>query len=190
MKNISLLFVVLFASFCFMQSDVENALKESVPAVPVIPVVPQLPDLFIDAIETGAVVYTSTNYDINHQFGFRLNTISPGFASSWVADVQDLNQYIQIGVGEPHRWYSVKTQGRYGSDQHVINYIVQHTMNGRDWVEADNGRIFDGNTDSNTVVENRFNQPFMARAIRICPTAWRSYIAMRVEAVYIQDVTI
>jgi hypothetical protein len=182
MKNIWVLLVVLFGSFCFMQSDVENALKENVAEVP------KMPELFIDAIETGAVVLTSTAYDINHQFGYRLNTISPGFASAWVPDLSDLNQYIQIATGQPQRWYAVLTQGRYGSVQYVKTYIVKHTTNGRDWTEADNGRIFEGNTDSNTVVENKFDQPFMARAIRIYPTSWQTVIAMRVEAVYIQDI--
>jgi hypothetical protein len=180
MKCFLVVLVIGLGVLCVSQSVVENGLKRNLEEE-------EEHVNLIEAIETGAVVYTSTSYDINYAFGFRLNTISPGFASSWSADVNDLNQYIQIGVGEPRRFYSVKTQGRYGSDQHVINYIVQHTMNGRDWVEADNGRIFDANTDSNTIIENKFNQPFRARAIRICPTAWKTHISMRVEATYIDE---
>jgi hypothetical protein len=40
---------------------------------------------------------------------------------------------------------------------------------------------FDGNTDTNTVVENEFQTEVRAQNVRIDPTDWNNYVAMRFD---------
>jgi hypothetical protein len=54
-----------------------------------------------------------------------------------------------------------------------------------DWKYVDNGRIFIGNTDSNSKVRADFDVPVRARVIRIHPVTWNNYICLRFDAIYI-----
>lgn len=42
-------------------------------------------------------------------------------------------------------------------------------------------QLFDGNTDSNTVVQHLLEEPIITRYIRIAPKAWYGWITMRAE---------
>ena len=42
-------------------------------------------------------------------------------------------------------------------------------------------QVFVGNTNMNTTVYNKLNQPIVGRYIRFQPTAWHNHISMRVE---------
>jgi len=94
---------------------------------------------------------------------------------------------VQISLQLPRKWAGVITQGRHGAPQWVTNYKVTYTNNGTAWKEADGGKIFNANSDSDTAVRNNFAQGFYAKAIRICPTSWSSHISMRVEGVYFAE---
>ena len=54
-------------------------------------------------------------------------------------------------------------------------------MDGMTWYWYDQGRVFKANTDDSSVVTNRLDDTFVARAVRISPQAWNNYISMRVE---------
>ena len=60
-----------------------------------------------------------------------------------------------------------------------------HGSNGRDfnnYKEVDGSpKLFDGNVDGFAVKQNSFEQPIIARYIKINPTRWAEKIAMRVE---------
>ena len=42
-------------------------------------------------------------------------------------------------------------------------------------------QVFDGNFDHDTIVYHHLNPPITARYLRIKPTSWQYYIAMRME---------
>jgi hypothetical protein len=138
----------------------------------------------ISAIEVGATVYTSSDFDVNHKFGYRLNLKDTGFPGAWCAKHNNSKQYMQIGVRKLKKWVGVKTQGRDDLPQWVKQYIVKYSLNGKDWFEAEGGKVFDANTDQKTIIQNKFASPFFARVIQICPVAWHGHISMRVEAYY------
>ena len=54
-------------------------------------------------------------------------------------------------------------------------------MDGMTWNWYDQGRVFKANTDDSSVVTNRLDDTFVARAVRISPQGWNNYISMRVE---------
>jgi hypothetical protein len=81
------------------------------------------------------------------------------------------------------------TQGRFDGAQWVTTYRVMYTVTGSpdDWQYVDNGRIFVGNTDSNTKVRVNFNTPVRARAIRIHPLTWYGSICLRFDVIYLDQ---
>ena len=86
----------------------------------------------------------------------------------------------------PKRFVKVATQGRSDSPEWVTQFTVQYSVDGINWQAADDGRIFQANTDQNSIVTNTFEKPFIASVVRICPTAWNSHISMRLELYYIE----
>ena len=44
-----------------------------------------------------------------------------------------------------------------------------------------NLKVFDGNTESHTVVSHVLDPPIIARFVRIRPVTWNSHISMRAE---------
>ena len=81
---------------------------------------------------------------------------------------------------------AIETQGRTdGYEQWVSEYKVKYTKDGVNWHWADDERLFEGNSDQETKVLNKIDQPFKALAVRICPTQWNSHISMKAE-VYVK----
>ncbi|TNV78408.1 hypothetical protein FGO68_gene6117 [Halteria grandinella] len=105
------------------------------------------------------------------------------YENSWAAGNLDLNQYIQIGFTQPRVVHRIRTQGKNEGQQWVTYYKVSYSLNGIDWINYDNGREIKGNVDQRTIVTQDLN-PFIARAIRIQPTQWYSFIGMRAEVYY------
>jgi len=140
----------------------------------------------IPAIASGALVSSSSEYDASHSVNrCRLNFRGAREgANAWCAAVNDTNQYLQISTGALRRWVSVSTQGRFGCPQWMTNYVVAYTLNGVDWKLVDEGRVFNGNTDENTIVAQEFLNSPIALALQIRPISWHGHVSMRVEAYY------
>ena len=69
--------------------------------------------------------------------------------------------------------YEWVTSYKFGySIDDVTYYIVQ---------EDYSDKIFDGNIDANTVVENTFDNVIVARYVRVYPQTWESHISLRWE---------
>ena len=111
----------------------------------------------------------------------RLNT-----GSAWVAVVLDAMQYIQADLGELKAVVKVATQGRPGSHvQYVTSYKFAYRTDNMTYVNVQNSdgseRVFDANTDQNTVVENVLDPAVVARFVRLNPQNWNVYISVRWE---------
>ncbi len=92
-------------------------------------------------------------------------------------------------VAEPKQIVAVAMQGRHekglpSGGQWVTKYKVQHSLDGLTWHAADGGRIFDANTDRDTVVEHRFANPFVASIIRLEPIEAHTSVSMRCEVYF------
>ena len=51
------------------------------------------------------------------------------------------------------------------------------------WTAVDNGKVFTGNKDKDTVMEAFFDNPVVARYLRVEPVIWHNHISMRADAI-------
>ena len=61
-----------------------------------------------------------------------------------------------------------------------------HSVDGINWIYVEEGKEYLANRDQNTIVLNQFKEPFIARTVRICPTQWHDFIALRFEVYFIE----
>lgn len=105
--------------------------------------------------------------------------------SAWTASQSDFAQYLIIDLGKKYNITSISSQGRAYSSEYVMEYRVDYGYDGQDFApyrdRNGNIKIFDANTDDNTVVDNKFEAPLVAQYIRINPTRWQNRISMRIQ---------
>ena len=123
-------------------------------------------------------VKASSIFNNNH-FSYVLNNIEG--VTSWSAATNNASQWIEACSLNPVKILGVISQGSYTHDQWVSKYKLSYSRNGSEFESLFNDRQFNGNTDRNSEVPNMFDQPIMARAIRIHPTEWNGHISLRFE---------
>jgi len=107
--------------------------------------------------------------------------------SSWVAGYRNEYQWLQIDLGRTLAVKKIATQGRNLTSEHyqwVTSYKISSSDDKIDWVmyqENNADKVFQGNTDRNTVVSHVLPQHIRARYVRFLPKGWHAYVAMRVE---------
>ena len=119
---------------------------------------------------------------------FYFRTPQDGWLNSgtaWSARDSDLNQYLQLDLGQVMNVTTITTKGRSHTSDYVSEFMIQYGTNGRDfsdYKEVDGSpKLFDANNDGFHEARNKFDQPIIARYVRINPTRWADKIAMRVE---------
>ena len=108
----------------------------------------------------------------------------------WCAASNDMNQWVQVSSLIPKRWVKISTQGKADVDsglQFVTSYRILYSPNARSWFYADNGRIFIGTSDNIQVVTHLFDEPFLAKIVRLEPVTWNIHISLRMEIYYTED---
>ncbi|CAH1801960.1 unnamed protein product [Owenia fusiformis] len=111
----------------------------------------------------------------------------PGIGSgSWSPAVLNTDQWIQVDFGSVKRVSGVVTQGRNAGPQNqsTTEYRVLYRENIEPFraVTKNGNEMFQGNDDLVTPVINMFKS-VMARFVRINPTAWEDYIALRFDVI-------
>ncbi|XP_056238036.1 retinoschisin 1a isoform X1 [Seriola aureovittata] len=114
----------------------------------------------------------------------RLNT--QGFGCAWLSKFQDSSQWLQIDLREVMVVSGILTQGRCDADEWITKYSVQYrTDENLNWIyykdQTGNNRVFYGNSDRSSSVQNLLRPPIVARYIRILPLGWHTRIALRLE---------
>ncbi|KAG5261702.1 hypothetical protein AALO_G00287390 [Alosa alosa] len=114
----------------------------------------------------------------------RLN--SQGFGCAWLSKYQDTNQWLQIDFKDVKVVSGILTQGRCDADEWITKYSVQYRTNeSLNWVyykdQTGNNRVFYGNSDRSSTVQNLLRPPIVARYIRLLPLGWHTRIAIRME---------
>lgn len=143
---------------------------------------------------TDAQITASSEQDDVHVHAAsraRLNSqeIPNKAAGAWVSDAIDVNPWLQVDLGAPYTNVTrVATQGRNSLNfpMWVTKYKLQYGDNGTAFQfyrepGQDTDKIFDGNTDQDTVVYHVLNPPITARYIRFKPVANYTRASMRVE---------
>ncbi|KAG5275947.1 hypothetical protein AALO_G00126270 [Alosa alosa] len=114
----------------------------------------------------------------------RLN--SQGYGCAWLSKFQDTSQWLQIDLKEVGVISGILTQGRCDADEWITKYSVQYrTDENLNWVyykdTTGNNRVFYGNADRSSMVQNFLRPPIVARYIRLLPLGWHTRIAIRME---------
>lgn len=105
--------------------------------------------------------------------------------NSWSAKNSQLGEWIQVSQEYPKFWTAVIMQGRGDCDQWVKTVKISYTLNGKTWLNVDDGKIFEANTDRNQKVRINFKEPVYARALRIYPQSWNNHMSLRFDAIYV-----
>lgn len=114
----------------------------------------------------------------------RLN--SQGFGCAWLSKFQDNSQWLQIDLREVAVVSGVLTQGRCDAEEWVTKFSIQYRSDeSLNWIyykdQTGNNRVFYGNSDRSSSVQNLLRPPIIARFIRILPLGWHTRIALRME---------
>uniref|UniRef100_A0A3Q3IM77 Contactin associated protein like 3 n=1 Tax=Monopterus albus TaxID=43700 RepID=A0A3Q3IM77_MONAL len=82
---------------------------------------------------------------------------------------------------------AVATQGRYGSSDWLTSYLLMFSDTGHNWQQyrqEDSIGAFPGNSNADSVVQYKLQQPVIARFLRLFPLDWNPIgrIGLRLEA--------
>ncbi|XP_030841953.1 uncharacterized protein LOC115924199 [Strongylocentrotus purpuratus] len=141
----------------------------------------------VDTTSLSASSCWDSNYCVAHS---RLNQPQEGaLGGAWIASTSDVNQWIQVDLRVAFEVTGVITQGRNSSTfrQWVTSYQISYSIDGKDWTLVKNceggPKIFPGNSDRDSLVENGISPPVTARFIRLQPVTWYIHISMRWELI-------
>ncbi|XP_028409028.1 uncharacterized protein LOC114531613 isoform X2 [Dendronephthya gigantea] len=103
---------------------------------------------------------------------------------AWCGNPSRKKLYLQIDFIWNFEVHAVSTQGKtVGVMMYVTKYKLSSSLDGIYWnpyEEEQIVKIFTGNTDCRCIRKNPV-QPFLARAVRFLPTAWKDAPCLRVE---------
>uniref|UniRef100_H3CLK9 Retinoschisin 1 n=1 Tax=Tetraodon nigroviridis TaxID=99883 RepID=H3CLK9_TETNG len=114
----------------------------------------------------------------------RLN--NQGFGCAWLSKFNDQYQWFQIDLKEIGIVSGVLTQGRCDADEWITKYSIQYrSVETLNWIyykdQTGNNRVFYGNSDRSSTVQNLLRPPIVARYIRLLPLGWHTRVALRME---------
>jgi hypothetical protein len=98
--------------------------------------------------------------------------------TTWCAGARKVDEYIQWDFGDLYTVSHVMTKGRVNSAQWVTEYALKYSLEGSKWTTAG---TFTGNSDKDTLRENKLENPIKARFVRLYVKKWRSYPSMRAD---------
>uniref|UniRef100_A0A3B3VDH0 Contactin-associated protein-like 4 n=1 Tax=Poecilia latipinna TaxID=48699 RepID=A0A3B3VDH0_9TELE len=114
-------------------------------------------------------------------------------AGGWSPLSSDRYQWLEVDLGERTKITAVATQGRYGSSDWLTSYQLMFSDTGHNWKQyrqEDSIGSFPGNSNADSVVQYKLQQPAVARFLRLIPLDWNpaGRIGLRLEAYRSSDV--
>ena len=115
----------------------------------------------------------------------RLDSVARIPGSGWVANTNDVNQWVKVNFGTRNvRIIAFCTQGRGDANDWVTGYNAYYTINGIDYISL-KATPYVGNTDQNTQVCYDILPFVQGKGFKLVPTTWNNNIGLRLD-VYIQ----
>ncbi|XP_041804256.1 contactin-associated protein-like 4 [Chelmon rostratus] len=107
-------------------------------------------------------------------------------AGGWSPLTSDRYQWLEVDLGERTKITAVATQGRYGSSDWLTSYLLMFSDTGHNWKQyrqEDSIGSFPGNSNADSVVQYKLQQPAIARFLRLIPLDWNpsGRIGLRLE---------
>uniref|UniRef100_A0A673LVY6 Contactin-associated protein-like 4 n=1 Tax=Sinocyclocheilus rhinocerous TaxID=307959 RepID=A0A673LVY6_9TELE len=123
------------------------------------------------------------------------NSHGPGFAKlnrrdgagGWSPLDSNKYQWLEIKLEQRTEITAIATQGRYGSSDWLTRYLLMFSDTGHNWRpyrQEDSIGAFSGNSNADSVVMYKLQQPVIAQYVRILPLHWNpnGRIGLRLEA--------
>ncbi|KAB5543336.1 hypothetical protein PHYPO_G00077880 [Pangasianodon hypophthalmus] len=123
------------------------------------------------------------------------NSHGPGYAKlnrrdgagGWSPLDSNKYQWLEINLGERTEVTAIATQGRYGSSDWVTHYLLMFSDTGHNWRQyrqEDSIGAFSGNTNADSVVSYKLQQPVFTQFLRVLPLDWNpnGRVGLRLEA--------
>ncbi|XP_068590882.1 contactin-associated protein-like 4 [Cebidichthys violaceus] len=128
---------------------------------------------------------SSSQLSSSHAPGFAKLNRRDG-AGGWSPLASDGYQWLEVDLGERTRITAVATQGRYGSSDWLTSYLLMFSDTGHNWRQyrqEDSIGSFPGNSNADSVVQYKLQQPAIARFLRLIPLDWNpsGRIGLRLE---------
>uniref|UniRef100_A0A8C2JJD8 Contactin associated protein like 3 n=1 Tax=Cyprinus carpio TaxID=7962 RepID=A0A8C2JJD8_CYPCA len=119
-------------------------------------------------------------------FYFIAVSVSKG-AGGWSPLNSNKYQWLEIKLEQRTEITAIATQGRYGSSDWLTRYLLMFSDTGHNWRpyrQEDSIGAFSGNSNADSVVMYKLQQPIIAQYIRILPLHWNpnGRIGLRLEA--------
>ncbi|XP_077463030.1 contactin-associated protein-like 4 isoform X1 [Stigmatopora argus] len=107
-------------------------------------------------------------------------------AGGWSPLTSDRYQWLEVDLGSRTKITGVATQGRYGSSDWLMAYLLMFSDTGHNWRQHRQDNSFGalpGNSNADTVVQYKFEQMVLTRFLRLIPLAWNpsGRIGLRLE---------
>ena len=100
---------------------------------------------------------------------------------SYNIDGNPNNEWTEVDLLYVAKINGIITQGgpKGSGPEYIKTYIVKYSIDGNTFYDVDGGKIFNGNTDRNTKVTNRFSKYIEARYVRVYFKTFHRYASMR-----------
>ncbi|XP_017276056.1 contactin-associated protein-like 4 isoform X1 [Kryptolebias marmoratus] len=107
-------------------------------------------------------------------------------AGGWSPLLSDKYQWLEVDLERRTQVTAVATQGRYGSSDWLTAYLLMFSDSGHNWRQyrqEDSLGAFPGNSNADSVVQYKLDQPVIARYLRLIPLDWNptGRIGLRLE---------
>ncbi|XP_061835035.1 contactin-associated protein-like 4 [Nerophis lumbriciformis] len=107
-------------------------------------------------------------------------------AGGWSPLTSNSYQWLEVDLGQRTRITAVATQGRYGSSDWLTSYLLMFSDTGHNWKQyrlEDSIGSLTGNSNADSVVPYKLQQPTIARFLRLIPLGWNpsGRIGLRLE---------
>uniref|UniRef100_A0A3Q0RR06 Contactin associated protein like 3 n=1 Tax=Amphilophus citrinellus TaxID=61819 RepID=A0A3Q0RR06_AMPCI len=121
-----------------------------------------------------------------HHYSILFVSVPCAGAGGWSPLVSDRYQWLEVDLGRRTQITAVATQGRYGSSDWLTAYVLMFSDTGHNWRQhrqEDSLGAFPGNSNADTVVQYKLEQPVIARFLRLIPLDWNptGRIGLRLE---------
>ncbi|XP_028413903.1 lactadherin-like [Dendronephthya gigantea] len=132
-----------------------------------------------------SAITASSSYNENYKpYYGRLKR--PGPSCSWAPTTGGrVGSWFQVDLGKMTTVTGLATQGQScGYSEWATTYSVSYSTNGNKWTlyeESGVPKIFQGNKDKHSIVNNTFKIDIRSRFIRVLPKSWSKYPATRLE---------
>ena len=99
--------------------------------------------------------------------------------SALTAEQNAKTAWYQLSLNSPVNISGVAMNGRPDAAQWITSVKIQYEDENGEFVDVDDGFVFDGNYDKNSIVKIFFEKPVKTKTIRFYPQSWNSHMSGR-----------